>query len=53
MKTLYTRAALISTSGKTLRGVQRELSETRTRHAQFIIKYVHLELLKSFPPLNL
>ena len=50
----YTRAELISTKGKTLRGIWRELTEARTRYAQFNIKYVHVELLyepgfKSFP----
>ena len=41
----YSRAALVSTMGKTLRGIQRELCEARTRYAQFNIKYVQLELL--------
>ena len=50
-------AALISTTCKTLRGIYRELSEARTRYAQFNIKYVHLGLLyepsfKSFRILN-
>ena len=51
-------AALISTTGETLRGIYRELSEARTsRYAQFNIEYVHLELLyepgfKSFPTLK-
>ena len=50
----YTRPALNSTTGKTLREIWRELSEARTWYAQFSIEYVHLELLyepgfKSFP----
>ena len=40
MLTLYesgahSRVALISTTGKTLRGIQRELSEVHTGYAQF------------------
>ena len=54
----YLRAALISTTGKTLRGIYRKLSEVDTRCAQFSIKYVHLKLFyepsfKSFPTLKL
>ena len=54
----YTRAAPISTTGKTLRGIYREVSEARTMYAQFNIKYVHLQLIyepgfKSFPTLKL
>ena len=54
----YSRAEFISTTGKTRRGIERELSKARTRYAQFNIKYVHLELLyepgfKSFPTLKL
>ena len=41
----HSRVALISTMSKTLRGIQRELSEVHTGYAQFNIKYVHLELL--------
>ena len=37
--------ALISTTGKTLREIYRELNDSRTSYAQFNIKYVHLELL--------
>ena len=51
-------AALILTTGETLRGILRELSEVRTRYAQFNINYVYLELLyqpgfKIFPTLKL
>ena len=54
----YTRAAPISTTGKTLRGRWREVSEARTTYAQFNIKYVHLEVIyepgfKTFPTLKL
>ena len=52
------RAALISTTGKTVRGIWRELSEASTWYARFRMKYGDLKLLyepgfKSFPTLKL
>ena len=52
------RAALLSTTGKTLRGIWTGLSEARAWYARFSMKYGHLELLyepgfKSFPTLKL
>ena len=53
------RAALISTTGKTVRGIWRELSEAGTKwYARFRTKYGDLKLLyepgfKSFPTLKL
>ena len=41
--------ALISTMGKTLRGIQRELSEARTWYAQYSTKYVNLKLFQELP----
>ena len=36
----YSRAALISATGKTLSGIQRELSEAHARYAQFNINNI-------------
>ena len=52
------RAALISTTGKTVRGIWRELSEANTWYARFSMKYGDLKPLyepgfKSFPTLKL